>query len=161
MRVMKAGLMAMVLLLASAAVANAADICFELTTTGTVANSILNGTTLMVGRGFGALPSAGACKDFRGFANADQAIWFTGQACGASNNLDVSFFLAASDPFWERYGHFFFPLERDTLATQRGIVCTADIGMGGVCRGVTVAKVACPRPVTVPQGTDPTCPGVC
>ena len=161
MNVAKAGLVALMLLLASAAVASAADICFEVTTSGGwIANSMLNGSALLVGRAFGTLPAAGSCKDFRGFAPGNQALWFTGQACAGSNNVDVSFFAAASRPAWNQFGYLYFPLQRDTLSTL-GTLCTADTGAGGVCREVNVEKVACPPPVSVPQGTDPTCPGLC
>ena len=163
MKTVKPALMALLLLLTGATGANAADICFELSTNGVwVWNAMINEPALMVGKAFGTLPSAGTCKDFNGLVNANRALWFKGQACGASNNVDISFFMNASEPVWRQFGYFYFPLQRDTLTTL-GRLCTADTGGGGggVCRDVNVEKVACSSPVVIPQGFDPTCPGVC
>ena len=172
MRMLKAGLVAIGLLLASTALANAADMCFNVVTgsgngtevTGTEAaepERVVNTSpAVLVGRAFGALPGAGACKEFRGFFRGAQPVWATGQACASSSNVDVSFFMPLFNGHFTQYGSLFFPLNRSTLAGE-GTLCTADTGLPGSCQFATVTRIPCPAGVGVPEGTLPRCPGIC
>ena len=161
MRMLKTWLLAAALLLGSTAVAGAADICFDVDTgSGTETDVINTPTALLVGRGFGSLPGAGACKPFRGFIPGPQTVWATGQACASSSNVDVSFFLPMNNSSFSQFGSLFFPLDRST-ASGLGMLCTADTGLPGRCQPVTVTRVPCPAGVTVPEGTLPRCPGIC
>lgn len=160
MRMLKACLMAAALLLCGTAVASAADICFDVSTSGSETDVIHTSPALVVGRGFGSLPGAGACKPFRGFVPGAQTVWATGQACASSSNLDVSFFMPMFNTSISQFGSLFFPLNRSTLVGL-GMLCTADTGLPGSCQPVTVSKVPCPAGVVVPEGTLPRCPGVC
>jgi hypothetical protein len=161
MRMLRAWLMATALLLGGTAVASAADICFEVDTgSGTETDVVNTPTAFLVGRAFGSLPGAGACKQFRGFIPGVETAWATGQACGSSSNADVSFFMPVYNSSFSRFGSLFFPLKRSTL-TGLGMLCAADTGVSGSCQPVTVTKVPCPAGVTVPEGTLPRCPGIC
>jgi hypothetical protein len=167
MNIVKAGLMAIALLLGSTAVAHAADICFGVTTgpgggTNAVGTDAVVNTSpaLLIGRGFGSLPAAGVCKDFRGFIPGAQKVWATGLACASSSNLDISFFMPLFNSSFTQYGSLFFPLNRSTLSAF-GTLCTADTGLPGSCEVATVTKIPCPSGVTVPEGTLPRCPGIC
>jgi hypothetical protein len=161
MRTLKAWLIATALLLVGAAAASAADICFDVDTgSGTETDVVNSPNALVVGRGFGTLPGAGACKQFRGFVLGPETAWATGQACASSSNVDVSFFVPMYNSSMSKFGSLFFPLNRATL-TGLGMLCTADTGVPGQCRPVTVTKIPCPANVTVPEGTLPRCPGIC
>jgi hypothetical protein len=162
MKILQTGLIAVAVLVGSTLVASASDVCFELTPPNVASPTVSTSTTLVVGRAFGSLPSAGTCKEFRGFmTGGPQTVWTTGEACASSDNVDISFVLSWYGSTYRQFGSVFFPIDRSTL-TGVARVCSADTtGAGGGCQAPIATKVVCPSPVTVPEAALPTCPGLC
>src|SRR5262249_12744341 len=151
---------AIALLLAAGAVASAADLCVEVTVPFGARSSLVGmSPVLLVGRGFGTLPTAGTCKDFRGFVFAGEAVWAHGEGCGSSDKFDVSFFMPMFNTLYNQFGFLSFAFPRATLSGF-GVMCTASTDLPGGCLSVNLEKVTCPAGVTVPEGPE-RCPGIC
>jgi len=123
----------MVVILALATSAAAADICFS--------NS---GGELLVGKGFGSLPAKNACKEFRGFFLANPAH---GQACGNADGVHVTISVVSAS--LSGASTLAIQIERATGAGTRGTFCSL-VGPGSTCSsGHILSRIPC-NPANVP-----------